>query len=200
MKKRVREIIVVEGRYDKNTVSQAVDCTVIETSGFGIISDKDKISLIRKLAEKRGVIIMTDPDGAGFLIRGHLRGMLDSTTVKHAYVPEIKGREKRKRTDSKDRMLGVEGMSPAVIVKALERAGATLLDETVTDPVPAPPVTKADLNEVGLSGGTGSAEKRAELARHLELPSALSANSLLDVVNSLFTRDEFFRLVRELSG
>ncbi len=198
MKKSVREIIVVEGRYDRNTVSQAVDCTVIETSGFGIFSDKEKISLIRKLAEKRGVIILTDPDGAGFLIRGHLRGMLDGADVKHAYVPEIHGRERRKSTYSKAELLGVEGMSPSVIIKALERAGATFLDSPVSDDSAAAPVTKTDLFDLGLTGGVGSAGKRKTLASSLELPTAISSNSLLDVINSLYTREEFFSLVQKL--
>lgn len=196
MKRRVREIIVVEGRYDRNTVSQAVDCTVIETSGFGIFSDDEKVSLLRRLAEKRGVIILTDPDGAGFVIRGHLKGMLNGSNIKHAYVPEITGREKRKRKDSKAHMLGVEGMPPSVIINALERAGATF--EDCFDPccLPSAPVTKTDMFELGLSGGPGSSEKRAELAKRLDLPSAMSSNSLLDVINSLFSRDEFFSLIQ----
>ncbi|MBO4831246.1 MAG: DUF4093 domain-containing protein [Oscillospiraceae bacterium] len=198
MKRRVREIIVVEGRYDRNTVSQAVDCTVIETSGFGIFSDAEKVSLLRRLAEKRGVIILTDPDGAGFLIRGHLKGMLNGSEIKHAYVPEITGREKRKKTDSKARMLGVEGMSPSVIINALERAGATFDDDSLSERSSSPPVSKADMFELGLSGGPGSSEKRAELARRLELPAAMSANALLDVINSLYTRDEFISLFQRI--
>ena len=199
MKRRVREVIVVEGRYDRNALSQAVDCTVIETSGFGIFSDSEKVSLLRKLADKRGVIILTDPDGAGFVIRGHLKGMLDGTKVKHAYVPEISGRERRKRTDSKARLLGVEGMSPSVIIDALERAGATFEDTSDSPYMTGEPITKADMYELGLSGGINSAEKRAVLARQLELPAAMSANSLLDVINSLFTRDEFLAVIGQLS-
>ncbi len=200
MKKRIREIIVVEGRYDRNTVSQAVDCTIIETSGFGIFSDKEKISLIRRLAEKRGVIIMTDPDGAGFIIRGHIRGMLDAADVKHAYIPEIHGREKRKNTYSKAELLGVEGMSPSVIIKALERAGATFLDYPEHNVSTESPVTKTDLFELGLSGVPGSVAKRKTLTTSLELPSAISSNSLLDVINTLYTREEFFSFVRKLFG
>ena len=199
MKRRVREVIVVEGRYDRNALSQAVDCTVIETSGFGVFSDSEKISLLRKLADKRGLIILTDPDGAGFLIRGHLKGMLDGAKVKHAYVPEISGRERRKRADSKARLLGVEGMSPSVIIDALERAGATFEDTCDSPCRTDDPITKADMYELGLSGGINSAEKRAVLARHLELPAAMSSNALLDVINSLFTRDEFLAVIGQLS-
>jgi ribonuclease M5 len=122
--RKVMEVIVVEGRYDKSKVAQAVDATVIETSGFQILSDEEKLTMLRKLAEKRGLIILTDSDSAGFLIRGHLKGML-GTGVKHAYIPDVKGREKRKRTPSSEGKLGVEGMSSEVIISALERAGAT---------------------------------------------------------------------------
>ncbi len=198
MKRRVREVIVVEGRYDRNTVSQAVDCTIVETAGFGVFSDREKIELLRRLAEKRGVIILTDPDGAGFLIRGHLRGMLDGVTVKHAYVPEINGREKRKRSFSKERLLGVEGMSPSVIITALERAGATFENaQEAPDTAPRRPITKADMFELGLTGTAGSSERRAALSRRLELPSRLSSTALLDVLNALYTREEFFDLMRE---
>ena len=197
MKRRVREIIVVEGRYDRNTVSQAVDCTIVETSGFGVFSDREKAALLRRLAEKRGLIILTDPDGAGFLIRGHLRGMLSGVPVKHAYVPEIHGRERRKAALSKDGLLGVEGMSPDVIIAALERAGATFEDEpdaASESTSRSMPITKADMFVLGLSGGAGSAEKRDELKTRLGLPSRLSSTALLDVLNALYTRDEFFDL------
>jgi ribonuclease M5 len=188
---KVREVIVVEGRYDKNTVSQAVDATVLETSGFGIFSDKDKTALLKRLAEKRGLIILTDSDGAGFMIRGYLKGLFNSKDVKHAYIPDIKGREKRKRIPSKEGKLGVEGMNRDVIVNALSRAGATFEDEGESISVPEP-ITKSDMYALGLSGTDGSAERRAQLLKLLELPERLSPNGLLDVLNTLFTRDEFF--------
>lgn len=197
--KRVREIIVVEGRYDKNAVAQTVHATIIETSGFGIFSDAEKIALIRKLTKKRGLIILTDPDRAGFFIRGRLRGMLGASGIKHAYVPDLAGREKRKHTPSKDGKLGVEGMNRDVILMALERAGATFEDD-IQPPITDNRVTKADLYSAGLSGGTNSAKKRKELLALLDLPERLSANGLLDVLNVLFTRDEFYEAIEKKYG
>ncbi len=190
---KIKEVIVVEGRYDKNTVSQAVDATVIETAGFGIFSDTEKLALLKKLAEKRGLIILTDSDSAGFLIRGHLKGKLGNLPVKHAYIPDIEGREKRKRAQSKEGLLGVEGMSPQVIVDALLRAGATVSEDDAAADMPAP-ITKADLYAAGLSGAAGSAERRRRLLSDLGLPSRLSPNAMLEVLNAMYTRDEFLSL------
>lgn len=191
---KVKEVIVVEGRYDKNTVSQAVDGTIIETSGYGIFSDTEKIALLKKLADKRGLIILTDSDSAGFLIRGHLKGLLGCSNVKHAYIPDIAGREKRKRAPSKEGKLGVEGMSRDIIVNSLIRAGATVEDENEIR-AKGEPITKFDMYEVGLSGKDGSAERRAKLLKRLELPEHLSPNGLLDVLNVLYSRAEFFDLI-----
>jgi len=194
--KRVLEVIVVEGRYDKNAVAQVVDCAIIETSGFGVFSDKDKIALLRRLADKRGLVILTDSDSAGFFIRGRLRGMLGSANVKHAYIPDVRGREKRKAAPSREGKVGVEGMAADVIIEALERAGATFEEVSphTASLAPAEPITKADFFGLGLSGGEGSAKKRRELMFRLDLPERLSANALLDVLNILFTRDEFFNV------
>ena len=193
-KRRVREVIVVEGRYDKNTVSQAVGGIIIETAGFGIFSDKEKISLLRRIAEKRGLIILTDSDKAGFFIRGRLRGALNGVSVKHAYIPDINGCEKRKSVPSKEGKLGVEGMSQDVIVMSLERAGATF-EESAPSGEAAQRITKADLFSVGLSGGANSAQKRRDLLKRLDLPERLSSNGLTEVLNILYTREEFFSLV-----
>ena len=191
--RRVREVVVVEGRYDKNAVARAVDCTVVETSGFGVFSDKEKVALLRKLAEKRGLIILTDSDNAGFFIRGRLRGMLGGANIKHAFIPDVPGREKRKKSHSKDGMVGVEGMSSAIIIKALEKAGATF--EGVEYPAaPSDMITKTDMYEAGLSGCSDSAARRRELSLNLDLPSRLSANALLDVLNIILSRDEFLSL------
>jgi len=187
---KVREVIVVEGRYDKNAVSQAVDATVIETAGFGVFSDGEKIALLRRLAEKRGLIILTDSDGAGFLIRNHLKGRLGTSNVKHAYIPDTPGREKRKRTASKEGKLGVEGMPRDVIVAALLRAGATV-DENGAKKDATDPITKADLYAAGLTGVPGSAARRAELLRRLNLPERLAPNAMLDVLNALYTKADF---------
>lgn len=189
----VKEVIVVEGRYDKNTLSQVFDAVIVETDGFGIFSHREKLDLLRRMAEKRGLIVLTDPDGAGQVIRSHISSAIDPGLVKHAYVPEISGRERRKAAPSREGKLGVEGMEPAVLIDALRRAGATLDGE-------APPehkgekITKADMYRLGLSGGPGSAERRMELKRKLKLPSALSSNALLDVLNALYSREEFLRL------
>jgi len=192
--RKVREVIVVEGRYDKNSVAQAVSAVIIETSGFRVFSDKQKLALLRRLAGKRGLIILTDSDGAGFFIRGRLRGMLGETDVKHAYIPDVTGREKRKTSPSQEGKLGVEGMRPEVILGALERAGATFIDEPASN-VEQTRITKTDMYTAGLSGSAGSAGKRRELLKQLELPERLPANSLLDVLNALYTREEFFFLL-----
>ena len=139
---KIKEAIIVEGKYDKNTLSQIVDAPIIETSGFGIFKDKEKKELFKRLAEKRGVIILTDSDGAGFVIRNHLKGILKSGTVKQAYIPEIPGREKRKQKISKEGLLGVEGMTPEIIISALKRAGATIDGCESTD---KSKITKADI-------------------------------------------------------
>lgn len=186
---RIKEAIVVEGRYDKNTLSQLVDTVIVETSGFGIFKDGERMNLLRRLAEKRGLIVLTDPDGAGFVIRGHLRGSIPPEQVKHAYVPDIYGKERRKRRGGKEGKLGVEGMRSQVLEAALRRAGATFLDGHEAAPA-GRPITKADLFALGLSGGSGAAERRRDLLRRLELPEHLSANALLEVLNALYTREE----------
>jgi ribonuclease M5 len=173
---------------------QCVDATVIETSGFGIFSNKDKISLLRTLSAKRGIIILTDSDGAGFVIRNHLKGMLRGADIRQAYIPDIYGKEHRKTAPSKEGKLGVEGMKGDVIISALERAGATFEDED-TPPQPSEePITKADMFALGYSGCAGSSQKRAQLLKALCLPERLTANGLLEVLNILYTRREFFAL------
>lgn len=188
MKPRVREVIVVEGRYDKNTLLQAVDAAVIETGGFAVFTDREKTAYLRRLAQTRGLILLTDPDGAGFVIRDHLKGVLPPDRLKQAYVPDMYGRERRKKKGGKEGKLGVEGMSPAVLVEALRRAGATFEDG------PAAPrrtgLTKADLLEKGLIG-PGSAARRAALQQRLGLPARLTANGLLEALDLLLTRAEF---------
>ena len=185
---RVQEVIVVEGRYDRNTLSQIFDAVIIETSGFGIFNDREKLSLLRRLAEKRGLVVLTDSDGAGFVIRRFLKGAVDPEKVKHAYVPDIAGREKRKSSPSKEGKLGVEGMRPEVLIEALRRAGATLDGEAA---LPAAHITKADLYAAGLSGKPDSAAKRKALLKKLDLPEKLSANALLDVLDVLMGREAF---------
>ena len=190
----VKEVIVVEGRYDRNTLSQVFDAVIVETSGFGVFNDREKLALLRRLAEARGLVVLTDSDGAGFVIRTFLKGAIDPALVKQAYIPDIAGRERRKRAPSKEGKLGVEGMKPEVLIEALRRAGATLGGEEPARR--AGGITKATLYELGLSGGPGSAEKRRALLKELDLPEKLSANALLDVLNALYTEAE----LREITG
>ena len=189
MKRRIKEIIVVEGRYDKNTLSQVVDATIVETRGFGIFRDREKTALLRRLGQERGIIVLTDSDGAGFVIRGYLKSILPAGQLKQAYVPDIYGKEKRKRFGGREGKLGVEGMTPQVLLAALERCGATFLDEGEPGIQGGAPLTKADLLALGLTG-SNSARRRKALLRALALPEHLSANGLLEVLNLLYTREE----------
>lgn len=188
---RIKEVVVVEGRYDKNTLSQVVDATILETSGFGIFNDKEKRKLLQMLAESRGLIVLTDSDGAGFLIRSHIRGVVDPKLVKHAYIPDVPGKERRKTAPSKEGKLGVEGMRPEVLLEALRRAGASF-DDSPAEERP-PQIGKADLYARGLSGREGSAERRRQLLISLGLPERMSADAMLDVLNALMDREAFYR-------
>lgn len=193
---KIREAIIVEGRYDKNTLRQIVDAPVLETSGFGIFNDRERLALLRRLAETRGLIVLTDSDGAGFMIRNFLRGAIDPACIKHAYIPDVAGKERRKRTPSREGKLGVEGMRPEVLLEALRRAGATIEGEASNAEASA--ITKADLYEAGLSGGAGSAQARRRLLRFLNLPERLSANAMLEVLGALMDRNTFLDLARSL--
>ena len=190
MKPRVREVIVVEGRYDKNTLLQAVDAAVIETGGFAVFNDREKTAYLRRLAQTRGLILLTDPDGAGFVIRNRVKGNIPEGRVLQAYVPDIYGKEKRKRKGGKEGKLGVEGMKPEILLDALRRAGATIDEEST---VKGKSITKADLYDLGLIG-PDSVEKRKALCKRLELPEHLSANALVEVLNLLMSREELEKL------
>lgn len=201
---RIKEAIIVEGRYDVNTVKQLVDTIVLETGGFRIFSDKERLSMFRQLAKKRGLLILTDSDGAGLVIRNYLKGSIPASQVKHAYIPEIFGKEPRKRTASKEGKLGVEGMKPDVLREALRRAGATILDDTsggeCTEHAQRAisPIKKADLYVLGLSGQPGSEKLRTQVLRELGLPTTLSANALIEFLNVISNRDELAALVEEI--
>lgn len=194
---RVKEVIVVEGRYDKNTLRQTVDATVIETSGFGIFSDEEKLGLLRKLAQSRGLIILTDSDGAGFVIRNYLKGAFPAGRVKHAYIPDMYGKERRKRRAGREGKLGVEGMESGVILRALQAAGATF-GEAQTPEKQGREITRTDLYTDGLSGGTMSGGKRRRLLRRLNLPEHLNAKGLTEVLNALMSYEEYKKTVSEL--
>lgn len=191
MKPRIQEVIVVEGRYDRNTLSQVVDATIVETGGFSVFNDREKLAFLRRLAEKRGVILLTDPDGAGFVIRNYLKGAIPPQQLKQAYIPDMAGKEKRKRHPGKEGKLGVEGMSPQVLLETLRRCGATFVGEKSAEPAAA--LSKADLLDKGLIG-PGSAQRRQQLLQKLQLPGHLSPNAMLEVMNLLMTREEFDEL------
>lgn len=190
----IREAIVVEGRYDKNALSQVVDTVILETSGFSVFKDGEKLALLRRLAERRGLIILTDSDGAGFVIRNYLKGAIPADRVKHAYIPDIYGKERRKRAPGKEGKLGVEGMRPQVLRDALLRAGATVTGEGER-PAGRGALTPADLFALGLSGTPDAAVRRCALLRRLELPEHMNTKALLTVLNALYTPEEVRALV-----
>lgn len=184
---------MVEGRYDKNALKQAVDAVVLETRGFGVFRDEELRALLRRLADKRGIIVLTDSDSAGFLIRNHLKGILPPGRVKHAFIPDIPGKERRKRAGSAEGKLGVEGMSPEALIKALLDAGATVAGEHCEE-TPRGGITKADMFALGLSGSPDSAQRRAKLLKKLALPEHMTANALLETLNLLYTKEEASQL------
>ena len=192
---KIKQAIVVEGKYDQNTLSQLVDATIFQTRGFGVMHDKALLELLRKAARTTGLIIFTDSDGAGFVIRNFLKGALPKEGVLHAYIPDIPGKEKRKRAPGKEGLLGVEGMTKEILLSALENAGADLGGEA--EKRPGDTITKFDLYTVGLSGRPDSAAKRAAFLEKLRFPAHMSANALLDALNLLYTREEFLSLFEE---
>ena len=194
---KIKEAIVVEGRYDKNTLSQIVDATILETAGFGIFKDKQQMKLLRKAAEKRGLIVFTDADGAGFVIRNHIKSAIPGKYLKHAYTPDIFGKERRKAVPGKEGKLGVEGMRPEVILDALRKAGATIEGETEKRTMQE--ITKADLVALGLSGMPGSEENRKRLVNKLNLPERISPNGLLQALNLLYTLEELTELMEQIN-
>ena len=192
---KIREAIVVEGRYDKNTLSQIVDAPILETNGFGIFKDKKQMQLLRQVAQKRGLIVFTDSDGAGFVIRNHIKSAIPGKFLKHAYTPDILGKERRKTAPGKEGKLGVEGMTREVILEALRKAGATLEGENSTV---SSQITKQDLMELGLSGGADASAKRLALLKKLNLPEHMSANAMLQALNLLCTLEELEELMKTI--
>lgn len=196
-KQKLRQAIVVEGKYDQNTLRQIVDTAIFTTNGFTDMKDPALLRLLRQAAQTTGLIILTDSDGAGFLIRNTLKSALPEQGVLHAYIPDLPGKEKRKAAPGKEGLLGVEGMTPEILLKALRDAGADFEDGSAP-PAKAEPITKQDLFTLGLSGGPESAKKRAALLKALSLPAHMSANALLQALNVLFSRDEFFTQARRI--
>ena len=191
---KIREAVVVEGRYDKNTLSQVVDTLILETRGFGIFKDPERMALLRRAAEKRGLVVLTDSDGAGFVIRSRIKSAIPGKYLKHAYIPDVYGKERRKRQPGKEGQLGEEGMSPAVLEQVLRRAGATFLEEGAPEGERAG-LTKADLFAAGLTGRPDSAQRRQALLKELALPEHMTANALLEVLNACYSREEAARLL-----
>jgi len=189
---RVKEAIIVEGKYDKIRLSSLVDGLILTTDGFGIFKDKDKVRLLRSLAESRGLLILTDSDSAGFLIRGHLAGAIDSRHIRHVYIPDVPGKERRKDKPSAEGKRGVEGMETAALLEALHRAGVDV-EQTGEGarPVSGRGITKLDLYEDGLSGQADSARRRGQLLRWLRLPERLSANALWRVLDAMMTYEQY---------
>ena len=195
--RRVKQAIVVEGKHDAVRVHAAVEAVVVTTDGFRLFKDKEKLALLRRLAATRGLIVLTDSDSAGGVIRNHLLGTIPAEQLVQAYVPPIRGKERRKAAPSKEGLLGVEGMDAAVILSALERAGATFEDETAA-PRASLGLTKADLMALGLTGGADSAARRRAVLAALDLPGYLSANRLLEVLNTTVTAEEWAAIVKTL--
>ena len=192
---KIKEAIVVEGRYDRNTLSQIIDAPIFETGGFSIFKDKQQMALLRQVAQKRGLIIFTDSDGAGFVIRNHIKSAIDNRYLKHAYIPDLYGKERRKKTPGKEGKLGVEGMTKDVLIEALCRSGATVCG----DELPTPnKITKQDFVELGLSGGLDASARRLALLKHLALPERMSANAMLQALNLLMTKDELKQIMKDL--
>ena len=192
---KIKEAILVEGRYDKNALSQIVDAPILETNGFGIFKDKKQMALLRQVAEKRGLIVFTDADGAGFVIRNHVKSAIPGKFLKHAYTPDIFGKERRKDKAGREGKLGVEGMKPGIILEALRKAGATIEGEDVK---PSNAITKQDMMDLGLSGGADASAKRLALLKELNLPEHMSANALLQALNLLYSLDELTTIVENL--
>lgn len=194
---KIKEAVIVEGKYDKIKLSGIIDTVIIETDGFAIFKDKEKQNLIRFLSEKRGIIIMTDSDSAGFKIRNFINGITKSENIKNVYIPDIYGKEKRKTESSKEGKLGVEGMNLEVIMTALEKAGVLCLEN---DKKSGNKITHTDFFEDGISGGENSSQIRKALAKELELPERISSSSLLKIINSYMTYDEYKEAIRKVQS
>ena len=193
-KLRIREVIVVEGRYDRNTLSQVVDALIFETNGFAVFNDREKLEALRMLAEERGLILLTDSDSAGFVIRNRLKSLIPPEKIKQAFVPAVPGREKRKNRPSKEGLLGVEGMRPEELIRALKNDGAS--DDSCAE---EERITDADFYRLGLNGRPGSAQLRRRLAQELHLPPLISRTDLQKTAGFLLSREELEALVTRLT-
>lgn len=192
---KIKEAVIVEGRYDKIKLSSVIDAPIIETNGFRVFNDKEKQNLIRQIAEARGILVLTDSDGAGFVIRNFLNGVVDKSRIKHCYIPQIEGKEKRKPQKSKEGFLGVEGVDDDVIIEAVRKSGATVIGESHSQ---ERQITKSDLFCLGLTGSENAAKNREKLLKHLNLPCYLSTNAVLAALNCLYSPEELKLILIEL--
>ena len=195
---KIKEAVIVEGKYDKIKLSSLIDGLIIETGGFQIFSDREKIELLRRLADTRGLLILTDSDSAGFLIRNHIQSCIPKEKIRHAYIPDLYGKEKRKLHPSKEGKLGVEGIDPEILVESIRRSGASAIEEAGSSEEKRK-ITKLDLYEDGFSGGADSSKKRQVLLRELGLPERLTAKALVPVLNSLVNYEEYQKVVKKIN-
>ncbi len=191
----LEQAVIVEGKYDKIKLSSVVDAVIITTNGFSVIKDKEKLEIIRFFAKNKGIIILTDSDSAGFKIRNFLKGAISDGKITNVYIPDIFGKEKRKAAPSKEGKIGVEGIDTQILLEAFRKAGVI---STEADSE-REPVTKLDLFEAGLSGGNNSAEKRSELLKYLGMPELMTTNAMLEIINTMMSRDEFMKITAKLS-
>lgn len=193
---KIKEAVIVEGRYDKIKLSALIDAPIIETNGFRVFSDKEKQKLIRKIADVRGILVMTDSDGAGFVIRNFLNGVVDKSKIKHCYIPQISGKEKRKTEKSKEGLLGVEGVSDEVIINAVKNSGAQIMGCDAVNQ--SGKITKADLCLLSLTGTENAAYNRKALLKYLDMPLYLSTNAMLTAINCLYSYEEIKNIMKNL--
>ena len=184
---KIKEAVIVEGRYDKIKLSSLIDAPIIETNGFRVFSDKEKQNLIRQIADARGILVLTDSDSAGFVIRNFLKGVVDKSKIKHCYIPQIKGKEKRKAQKGKEGLLGVEGVTDEVIINAIRKSGATIIGE---NNIKENEIKKSDLFYLGLTGAENAEKNRKKLLKHLNMPTYLTTNAMLTALNCLYSLDE----------
>ncbi|MBR2100040.1 MAG: DUF4093 domain-containing protein [Eubacterium sp.] len=189
---KIRQAVIVEGKYDKIKLENIIDAFILETNGFGIFKDKEKLSFIKKLADERGIIILTDSDHAGFMIRNHLTSAIPTEKITNVYIPDIMGKEKRKTSPSKEGKIGVEGMSKEILLEALNKANINC--ESIEK---GEEVTNYDLFELGLSGTPNAKQNKKKLLKKLELPEFLSTSSLLSCINNMMTREEFLKIAKD---
>ncbi len=191
----LEQAVIVEGKYDKIKLSSVVDAVIITTNGFSVIKDKEKLEIIRFFAKNKGIIILTDSDSAGFKIRNFLKGAISDGKITNVYIPDIFGKEKRKAVPSKEGKIGVEGIDTQILLEAFRKAGVISTEADSR----REPVIKLDLFEVGLSGGNNSAEKRSELLKYLGMPELMTTNAMLEIINTMMSRDEFMKITANLS-